>query len=113
MKKLLVLTATAALALPAAAEAHKKPVGHGAAAKACKAERTADPAAFQAKYANDRGKRAQQRCVRAHLRQARATCKAERAADPAAFKAKYANKKGKRAYRRCVRAHAGDPVASA
>lgn len=110
MKKLVMLAAVAGLALPAAAEAHK-PAGQGKAAKACKAEQAADPAAFKAKYANKNGEKARKRCVRAHLKQARAKCKSERSADAAAFKAKYANKKGKKAYKRCVRAHAGDAVA--
>jgi hypothetical protein len=107
MKLILSLAAVLALALPAAAPAHK---AQGPAVKACKAERTENPTAFQAKYANQKGKRAMRRCVRQHVRAARTTCKAERTRDAAAFKAKYANENGKRAFRRCVRAHAGDPL---
>ena len=92
------------------AKRHRAAVGSGVAAKACKTERKADPAAFKAKYGNDKGKRAFQRCVRQHVRAARATCRAERTADPAAFKAKYGNKNAKRAFRRCVRQHADDAV---
>ena len=115
MRKLTTLiTAIALLALPvAAADAHR---GHGTPGKkqaraACKAERQADPAAFQQKYANQTGRRAMRRCVRAHLKQARQTCRAEREADPAKFRETYGNKKGRRAFRRCVRQHADDPVA--
>ena len=110
MKLMLTLVAVCALALPGAAPAHQRHAPAGPAVKACQAERTADAAAFQARYANAKGKRAMRRCVRAHVKAARATCKAERAADLAAFKAKYGNAKGKRAFRRCVRAHAGDPL---
>jgi hypothetical protein len=52
-----------------------------------------------------------QRCVVAHVRQARKGCRAERKADTAAFKTKYGNKKGRHAFRRCVRQHEGDAVA--
>jgi hypothetical protein len=107
--------AALALALPGAAIAkhhgHHHP-GAGPAVAACKAERAADPAAFKTKYANKNGKHAFRRCVRQHVRQAKATCRAERKADPAAFKTKYANKKGKRAFVRCVRQHESDPVAA-
>jgi len=101
--------------LSTAALAGAKGPGKGAragnpAVAACKAERTVDSAAFQGKYANDKGKRAVKRCVRQHIKSARKTCKAERAADRQAFRAKYASKKGKRAMKRCVRDHAGDPA---
>ena len=96
--------ATVAQAKPRAA------VGSGVAAKACKAERAADPAAFKTKYANAKGKRAFGRCVSLHVRAARKTCRTERKADPAAFKTKYANSKGNHAFKRCVRQHADDPV---
>jgi ribosomal protein L19E len=112
VRKLIVLGALIALlAVPSFA------VGHGkhhpavkAAAAACKSERDADPAAFQAKYANENGKHAFRRCVRQHLRQAVKNCRAEREADRDAFKEKYANDNGRHAFRRCVRQHAGDPV---
>lgn len=114
MRKLTTLIAMLALMLVpvGAADAHR---GHGTPGKkqaraACKTERQADPAAFQAKYANKRGRRAMRRCVRAHLKQARQTCRAEREADPAKFRETYGNKNGRRAFRRCVRQHAGDPV---
>src|ERR1700712_3184702 len=45
---------------------------------ACRTERAADPAAFTTKYANKKGKRANVRCVRQHVRQARKTCRTER-----------------------------------
>ena len=116
MRKLTTLvTAVALLALPvSAADAHKR--GHGKAGvrqakQACKTERQADPAAFQAKYANKNGRRAMRRCVRAHVKQARKTCRAERTADPVKFRETYGNKKGRRAFKRCVRQHASDPVA--
>jgi len=82
----------------------------GPAVAACKTERAADPAAFEAKYANEKGKRAGRRCVRQHVKAARKGCRAERATDKAAFRAKYAGPKGGRAMKRCVRQHAGDPV---
>ena len=95
---------------PAAEAQGQKHRVAGPARKACKAERAADPAAFQEKYANKKGKRAGRRCVRQHVRSARRACRAKRAADPAAFRAKYANENGRRAGRRCVRQHSGDPV---
>jgi hypothetical protein len=106
----LVATAAVVALVPATSQAHKRPAGSGEAAKACRAERQADPAAFQKKYANENGKRAFRRCVRRHVRAARKKCREERKADPAAFRQKYANKKGRNAFRRCVRAHADEPV---
>jgi cytochrome c2 len=114
VKKLTVLIALLALmAVPAFASGHAKRHHRAVqpAVAACKAERKANPTAFKAKYANKKGKRAFQRCVAAHVRQAAKTCRAERKADPAAFKTKYANKHGKNAFRRCVRQHEADPVA--
>ena len=114
MRKIATLAAAGALlALPAGADAHRAHHHHAglfAAAQACQTERQADTAAFQTKYANDRGRRAFRRCVRQHLRQARQTCRSEREADLAAFRAKYQNERGRHAWRRCVRQHAGDPV---
>jgi hypothetical protein len=113
MRKTMLIAALVALvAFPASSSSNQRhrAAGTGQAAKACRAERDAGPAAFQAKYANKNGKRAFRRCVRQHVRAARKKCRAERKADPAAFKAKYANKNGKNASRRCVRQHAGDPV---
>lgn len=114
MRKFTVFIALLALlAVPALSSGHAKKHGAGVkpAVAACKSERTADPAAFKAKYANKKGKHAFRRCVAAHVRQAKKTCRAERKADPAAFKTKYGNKKGKHASRRCVRQHEADPVA--
>jgi hypothetical protein len=118
LKKFTVLVALLALlAVPAFASGHAKKGHHHhaagvkQAAAACKAERTADPAAFKTKYGNKKGKHAFRRCVAKHVHQARKACRAERKADPAAFKTKYGNKKGKHAYKRCVRQHSGDPVA--
>jgi hypothetical protein len=85
------------------------------AAKACKAERAADLAAFTTKYGtNENGKNAYGKCVSAKAREAAAqetqarvnaakTCKAERTADAAAFTTKYGtNKNGKNAFGKCV-----------
>lgn len=112
-KKSMTLLVVGVMALPAVADGHKRDrvAGSGAAAKACKAERAADAAAFKAEYANENGKRAFRRCVRQRVRAARKACRAEREADPAAaFKAKYANENGKHAGRRCVRQNAGTTV---
>jgi len=113
MNKILALCLVALLSSVALAGAKvpgKEGHAKNPAVVACQAERTAGAAAFEAKYANDKGKRAGRRCVRQHVKAARTTCKAERAADRAAFRTKYAGPKGKRAMKRCVRAHAGDPV---
>jgi hypothetical protein len=89
------------------------------AAKACAAEKTADPAAFLKKYGtngNSSGdgamKNAMGKCVSTAVKQAQtahakaittaaATCKAARTADAAAFVAKYGGKKAN-AYGKCV-----------
>jgi hypothetical protein len=106
---LLLVTAFCLLApvgATAADRTHERP--RALARTACQAERASIGAdAFRAKYANQRGRRAMRRCVRTHLRAARATCRSERAADRAAFRAKYANERGRRAFRGCLRAHAG------
>jgi hypothetical protein len=115
-KTIASLVAIGVLAVPAAAGAshprvhHHRAAGVVAAAKACKAERSADLAAFRQKYANKNGRHAFRRCVRQHVKQARQTCKAERSTDVAAFRQKYANKNGRHAFRRCVRQHAGDTI---
>jgi hypothetical protein len=113
MRKFSIIAVLAALALPAAADAHRGGLhsGAGKARAACNAERQADAAAFKTKYANERGRHAFRRCVRQHVVQARKTCRAERQADLAAFRTKYANDRGRHAFRRCVRQHAGDAVA--
>jgi hypothetical protein len=92
------------------------------AAKECKAEREADPAAFQEKYGkNKNGKNAFGKCVSEKAKAKKAEmdaedkqeakefknaakeCKAEREADPAAFREKYGkNKNGKNAFGKCV-----------
>jgi hypothetical protein len=110
MRKLIVAASVAAVMVPFAATAQAKGPGKMSARQACVAERTADSAAFQAKYANAEGKKAFKRCVSRHVKQARKTCRAERKAGKAAFRAKYANARGKHAFDRCVRAHSGDPV---
>ncbi len=90
---------------------------HANAAKSCKAEQAADPAAFQTKYGKN-GKDAYGKCVsqtaKAQTDQtvkdetaadvnAAKSCKAQRSADPAAFKAKYATNKSKtNAFGKCV-----------
>ncbi len=110
MKKLLALLIVALLAVPVMAQGHDKQnrhAGQGAARKACKAERTENPTAFQQKYANKNGKRALKRCARQRVRAARQACRTERKADRDAFRKKYANENGKRAFRRCVRQKAG------
>ena len=117
MKKLITLFALVALlAVPALASGHGANHHRGfgivkAARTACQSERSADPAAFTAKYANKNGRRAMRRCVVRHVRQAAKTCRSERRADRDAFRTKYANEKGRHAFRRCVRQHAGDAVA--
>jgi RTX calcium-binding nonapeptide repeat (4 copies) len=85
------------------------------AAKECKAERTADPAAFAEKYGTNENKsNAYGKCVSSKAEEATEaetearvnaakTCKAERAADPAAFVEKYGkNKNKKNALGKCV-----------
>ncbi len=85
------------------------------AAKECKTERAADPAAFAEKYgANKNKKNAFGKCVSSKTKEATEAetearvnaakaCKAERAADPAAFAEKYGkNKNKKNAFGKCV-----------
>jgi hypothetical protein len=112
MQKLTIFIALLALlAVPALASGHgRHHPGVKPAVTACKSERDADQAAFQTKYANKHGRRAMQRCVRQHVRQAVKTCRSERRADSAAFKTKYGNEKGRHAFRRCVRQHEADAV---
>jgi hypothetical protein len=92
---------------------------HSNAAKQCKTEQTADPAAFTKKYGTGKsGKNAYGKCVSQTTRaktkaaehnqvkaekSAAKTCKTERKADPAAFKAKYGTNKSKsNAFGKCV-----------
>jgi hypothetical protein len=85
------------------------------AAKACKAERDADPAAFRQTYGtNENGRNAFGKCVskkvRAEIRKdvaafknAAKECRAERNADPAAFRQNYGtNHNGRNAFGKCV-----------
>jgi hypothetical protein len=92
---------------------------HSNAAKDCKAERAADPAAFQQKYGSGKNKKnAFGKCVsqksKAKTQQAEQSqvqaeenaakqCKSERTADPAAFQQKYGTGKNKKnAFGKCV-----------
>jgi hypothetical protein len=89
------------------------------AAQACKAERTADPAAFADKYGTGANKKnaygkcvsqqASQKAAKTVKQQVKAdvsaakACKAERKADPAAFADKYGTNQNKRnAFGKCV-----------
>ena len=109
MKKVLTLIVVALVAVPGSASAGQRhAAAAGEAAQACQAERSADAAAFQAKYANRRGRHAFRRCVRQHVRAAKRTCRSERRGDRAAFRAKYGDAQGRHAFRRCVRQHAGE-----
>ena len=103
------------------------------AAKACKAERALDPAAFAAKYGTNKNKKnAFGKCVSRTAKALKAaadakdkakvkaqknaaqTCAAERALDPAAFAAKYGkNKNDKNAFGKCVSAAAKAPAPTA
>ncbi|MEO8687725.1 MAG: hypothetical protein ABI611_05850 [Solirubrobacteraceae bacterium] len=92
------------------------------AAKDCKAEKAADPAAFTAKYGTGKhGANAFGKCVsqlaksrttgavddevKADVKAAKA-CKTERKTDPAAFSAKYGTSRNKRnAFGKCVSRH--------
>lgn len=96
---------------------------HTNAAKQCKAEEAADPAAFKAKYGTGKnGNNAYGKCVSGKAKaqenqqvsqetsadvSAAKQCKAERAGDPAAFKAKYGTNRNKsNAFGKCVSAKA-------
>jgi hypothetical protein len=107
------MTACIAKAEPVAATEQRN------AAKACKAERTADPAAFTEKYGTNKNKKnAYGKCVSGQAVEATEetaeervdaaqTCKTERAADRAAFTEKYGtNKNKKNAFGKCVSATA-------
>ena len=93
------------------------------AAKQCKAEEAADPAAFKTKYGTGKtGNNAYGKCVSQKAKaqesqtvsdetkadvSAAKSCKAERTADPAAFKAKYGTNRNKsNAFGKCVSAKA-------
>jgi hypothetical protein len=132
-RTLIVLAAFLALSVPAALaappEGKGKPESPGKsaaapgqqadknAAKACKAERAADPAAFKTKYGTNANKaNAFGKCVSGKVKKAEEqaeaqeasenaakTCKAERTADPAAFKTKYGTNANKaNAFGKCV-----------
>ena len=102
MKKLALVAALFALAIPAVTSA-KSGAGHKSAAKACKAMRAEMGAeAFRAAFAKQ-GKRAMKRCVAAQR-------KAQHAAKRKAKKACKAQGKRGRALKRCVRGKlAGEP----
>jgi hypothetical protein len=109
-------------------EAQQGQSAHTNAAKECKAERTADPVAFAAKYGTNANKRnAFGKCVsqKARAKEAAADaqdeqeatefknaakeCDAERTADPAAFAAKYGTNANKRnAFGKCVSSKASE-----
>ena len=85
----------------------------------CKAEQTADPAAFVTTYGDAAGREALGRCIQGHLGSKTPTsdgpksstapgqvCHAEQAADPAAFQKKYADANGHEPFGRCVSQHA-------
>jgi hypothetical protein len=128
MSKILTLCAAcAALMLVAAPAASAKPGnGSSTAAKACAAEKKADPVAFKAVW----GKHAMRDCIRAGREASEATdpaeaadefqnaaqeCRAARDADPAGFAAFWgSNPNGRNAFGKCVSAtvHADDPEES-
>jgi hypothetical protein len=99
--------------------ANDEKTAHANASKDCKAERAADPAAFQTKYGSGKNKKnafgrcvsqkskaktkaAEQSQVKAEENAAK-QCKAERKADPAAFATKYGTNKNKsNAFGKCV-----------
>ncbi|MBA3717778.1 MAG: hypothetical protein H0W87_06095 [Actinobacteria bacterium] len=96
---------------------HEELQGQQNAAEQCRAERSADPAAFAKKYGtNPNGKNAFGKCVSQKAQtqsrdeqettlNAAQECKAERTADPAAFRDKYGTNHNKRnAFGKCVAA---------
>ena len=108
-----------ALLAPATAAAKPTKTDKTNAAKECKAERAADPAAFAQKYGTNKNKRnAHGKCVSQKAKEKkteadateeeRATnaaqeCKAEKKADPEAFKNTYGtNENKKNAFGKCV-----------
>jgi hypothetical protein len=96
MKRLSLVVALFALAIPAAASA-KGGAGHKSAAKQCKAIRAEMGAeAFRAAFAKQGGKRAMKRCVAAQI-------KANKAAKRRAKKSCKAEGKRGQALKRCVR----------
>ena len=87
------------------------------ASQECKAEETADPAAFKTKYGTGNGKNAHGKCVSQKAKQLKAeadsderedvnsaeACRAERKADPAGFKTTYGTNESKsNAFGKCV-----------
>ncbi|MBA3565726.1 MAG: hypothetical protein H0W31_02600 [Actinobacteria bacterium] len=120
----LVLAASVALAAPPAGK-DKDPASaaEAKAIQACKAERAANMAAFEAKYGTNKNKKnAFGKCVSSKSKHddekdeadenknetnASKKCKAERAANMAEFEAKYGtNKNKKNAHGKCVSKHA-------
>ena len=115
MKRLWLVVAVIALAVPAAAPA-KRGGGHDKSAKQCKAMRDQMGAkafgeTFKGKHAKRKLRRCEKKLRKARLRQAKRACRAERRADPAAFEQRYGtpvseSKQGKRRghlLKRCVR----------
>ncbi len=123
----LTLSVPAALAAPPEGKGKPESPGKSAAApgqqatknaaKACKAERALDPAAFKTKYGTNANKsnafgkcvsgkvkKAEEQAETAEAREnAAKTCKAERALDPEAFKTKYGTNANKsNAFGKCV-----------
>jgi hypothetical protein len=94
MKKLIALGAAAlALGLPGTAVASGHSTAKANAAKACKTERAADPAAFKAKYGtNANGHNAFGKCVSQQRKAAKAERKAARAQRRAAKHAEHADR---------------------
>jgi hypothetical protein len=89
------------------------------AVQTCRSERSADPAAFRAKYGtNENGRNAFGKCVSEHARSsseqtessevngeenAAEQCRSEQSSDPTAFRAKYGtNENGRNAFGKCV-----------
>jgi hypothetical protein len=99
MRKLILISVTALLAVPALAVASTppSPADQAAAVKQCTTERTANPAAFKLLYGTNASKsNAFGKCVSKLAQQneqnrsnAAAQCRTERSADPVAFATKY------------------------
>lgn len=121
MKRLMTVAAAAVVACGiVATTAQAKPddpKANNVAAKICQAEKHADPATFQATYADD-GRHAMRNCMRAHrgeateiIQNAAQQCQAEQDADPVLFQETYGtngngngngNGSGKNAFGKCV-----------
>jgi hypothetical protein len=101
MKKLIVTTLVAAVAVAVVGPAASASAGIKALAKQeCRAERADDPAEFEARYGSGPG--AIKRCAKAERREARIDCRQERASEPAEFQAEYGGT-DRAAIKRCIR----------